>query len=272
MTNAAVSSKSLESAKPLTRALVAPLEAPLHDESGAPLQESADAGADLEAASDRRQSQPVPRGSRGSDWSQPRVAAILEAAASCFSKRGFGATTLAEIGRELGLRKSIVHYYFASKTALVHEVQRFVMHRFLTTVREALVADGSPTERARSAFRALYRVSTDDETASGLSVEVWSARRRDPELHGQAAALDDEKRALVSSTLATVLELNAEDPQLDAVVTLALATLDGLVVARQTGDDAAARAERAFELLLRLLEPELVALRSPASAASPAAS
>ena len=56
---------------------------------------------------------------RSADWENPRVASILSAAAKCFARKGFTATTLAEIGKELGLRKSIVHYYFASKAALI---------------------------------------------------------------------------------------------------------------------------------------------------------
>jgi AcrR family transcriptional regulator len=51
---------------------------------------------------------PVEEGAapRSSDWENPRVAAILAAAAKCFARKGFSATTLAEIGKELGLRKS----------------------------------------------------------------------------------------------------------------------------------------------------------------------
>ena len=67
---------------------------------------------------------------RSADWENPRVASILSAAAKCFARKGFTATTLAEIGKELGLRKSIVHYYFASKAALIHEVQSFTYHRY----------------------------------------------------------------------------------------------------------------------------------------------
>ena len=44
---------------------------------------------------------------RSADWENPRVASILSAAAKCFARKGFTATTLAEIGKELGLRKSI---------------------------------------------------------------------------------------------------------------------------------------------------------------------
>ena len=75
---------------------------------------------------------------RSVNWSNPRVLAILETAAACFARGGFTATTLADIGRELGLRKSIVHYYFASKAALVHEVQSFAYGRYLEAIRTSL--------------------------------------------------------------------------------------------------------------------------------------
>src|SRR6188472_3575831 len=76
--------------------------------------------------------------SRSADWENPRVASILSAAAKCFARKGFTATTLAEIGKELGLRKSIVHYYFASKAALIQEVQSFSYKLTLRAIREAL--------------------------------------------------------------------------------------------------------------------------------------
>src|SRR5215208_5087493 len=95
---------------------------------------------------------------RSADWNNPRVAAILSAAAKCFARKGFSATTLAEIGKELGLRKSIVHYYFASKAALIHEVQSFTYHKYLERVKDALRSasgEGS-TARATTALQALW--------------------------------------------------------------------------------------------------------------------
>src|SRR5690349_219877 len=87
---------------------------------------------------------------RAVDWSNPRVAAILNAAAKCFARKGFSATTLAEIGKELGLRKSIVHYYFASKAALIHEVQSFASHKYLDKVREVLSTSRETSQQGRA--------------------------------------------------------------------------------------------------------------------------
>src|SRR5437773_11602010 len=97
---------------------------------------------------------------RAVDWNNPRVAAILTAAAKCFARKGFSSTTLAEIGKELGLRKSIVHYYFASKAALIHEVQAFTYNKYLDRVREVLATSKETSQqgRAMDALKSLWEV------------------------------------------------------------------------------------------------------------------
>src|SRR5512141_3327562 len=116
----------------------------------------------------KAESQENPAAPRAVDWENPRVAAILSAAAKCFARKGFSATTLAEIGKELGLRKSIVHYYFASKAALIHEVQSFTYTKYLERVRTTLGAahEGTGAARARRALEALWEALQADQTAT----------------------------------------------------------------------------------------------------------
>lgn len=193
---------------------------------------------------------------RSVDWENPRVASILTAAAKCFSRKGFTATTLAEIGRELGLRKSIVHYYFASKAALIHEVQSYAYHRYLDRVRDAIKAvGGDRSHRAEGALESLWEALHSNKANVGLSIEVWSAARRDPELKRRAAALQKESRKLVADGIADVLGGGADQMRgMEATSALILAVLNGLSVAEYLeGDEAKARdAYRTFLYLLRL--------------------
>src|SRR6478609_9806462 len=150
----------------------------------------------------RLQSEQVPRGEfpRSVNWSNPRVAAILDAAAQCFSSRGFTATTLADIGKELGLRKSIVHYYFASKGALVHEVQRLAQARHHQIVRQAIGEgpDGGSAQRLAEVFRELWPRLAGSPDVRGLLIELWGEGRRDTDLSRVAAAsAEDVHRLLV---------------------------------------------------------------------------
>jgi AcrR family transcriptional regulator len=194
---------------------------------------------------------------RAVDWENPRVAAILTAAAKCFSRSGFSATTLAEIGKELGLRKSIVHYYFASKAALIHEVQSFTYRKFLDRVREATASAGDATgaARARRALEALWEAMQADQTASGLNIEVWSAARRDPELKRRAAMLQQDQRQIIDEVIASGGEA-AKRPNLEGLPVLTQAVMNGLSIS-ECIEDSPEQAKKAYETFLYLLDQTL---------------
>ena len=189
---------------------------------------------------------------RSADWENPRVASILSAAAKCFARKGFTATTLAEIGKELGLRKSIVHYYFASKAALIHEVQSFTYHRYLDRLKEAIRnGDGSP-QQATDALRALWDAIQSNKTGTGLNIEVWSAARRDAELKRRAAGLQRDARQVVRDAVAGT----SKSQRSEALATLVLAVLNGLSVTEYLEGDEL-KAKEAYEAFLGLLQHAL---------------
>lgn len=211
---------------------------------------------DVEAATDLAAPSENESAPRAVDWNNPRVAAILEAAAKCFARKGFSATTLAEIGKELGLRKSIVHYYFASKAALIHEVQSFSYHQYLDGVREAIKTggEGNSADRGISALRSLWGALKQNRTSLWLNIEVWATARRDEELRRRAAALHKDSRALVAEGVGDVLGGDASllKDRMDSVSSLILGVLNGLSVAEYLeGEDS--KADEAYELFLILL-------------------
>jgi AcrR family transcriptional regulator len=198
------------------------------------------------------------------DWNNPRVAAILEAAAKCFSRKGFSATTLAEIGKELGLRKSIVHYYFASKAALIHEVQSYTYFKYLERVRSAVRTELHPGERSARGVMALWDAAGDGNV--GLNIEVWSASRNDDELKRRAAGLQKEKRKLVAQSIADML---GADPSRirESLCTLVLSVLNGLTVCEYVEGENA-KAQEAFDIFVSLLRAGLQNLDTPQPQAS----
>jgi len=190
---------------------------------------------------------------RAVDWGNPRVAAILNAAAKCFARKGFSSTTLAEIGKELGLRKSIVHYYFASKAALIHEVQSFTYNKYLDKVREVLSTSKETSQqgRAMDALKSLWEVRS--ATNVGLNIEVWSASRNDPELRRRAAALLAEKRRMITDGITAALGTDSlQQVRTEALAMLILSVLDGLSVASYIEDESA-KTDDAYRLFLYLL-------------------
>lgn len=237
----------------------------------------------------RGYSEPVARGGfpRAVNWSNPRVAAILDAAAQCFSSRGFTATTLADIGKELGLRKSIVHYYFKSKATLVEEVQSFAYSSYIemienalfSTPRERVGIEGPVSEPPASAERAVgsHRASASDDSVRrsgglsaglkqlwddfkhqgairGLNLELWSEGRRNDELALRAQTLEAEAHRLIKTYILETKPTPVQNEiEADDLATLTLAILDGLNV-REEREGPNLRTTRAFESFLKLLD------------------
>lgn len=214
----------------------------------------------------RLQSERVPVGEfpHSVNWGNPRVAAILEAAAHCFSQRGFTATTLADIGRELGLRKSIVHYYFTSKATLVQEVQSFAYGRYLQVIRSALAGAGlsispesgvilTPADSGglTKGLRSLWSSLRQNRSIRGLNLELWSEGRRNEELASRAETLEAEAHALVRDHFLGNTRMTPE--QADDLATLTLAILDGLNV-REEREGSTERTTRAFSRFLEMLD------------------
>jgi AcrR family transcriptional regulator len=193
----------------------------------------------------------TPTGGRTVDWENPRVAAILMAAAKCFARKGFSATTLAEIGKELGLRKSIVHYYFASKAALIHEVQSFTYRKYLEQVRESIASGAEGGSQA--ALQSLWDAMQSSKTATGLNIEVWSAARRDDELKRRAAELQQDAQKLIGEAVSGALGIDQQRfTRLDQLSRLLLAVVNGLSVSESLDGDEV-KAKQTYDLFLEIL-------------------
>ena len=196
--------------------------------------------------------EPIPEsGRRRVDWTKPRVAAILGAAAKCFARSGFETTT-AEIAKELNVPKSIIYHYFDNKDALIQEVQRYAYKQHLERVQQVLAEASRVTSRAADLMRALWK----DKSTRNISFDigVWSALRNDEIVRRQAIELQREHRRIVAENVARALGIEGADPErTEPLTTLIMSTLTGLAIhAFIEGDES--RANEAHELLMSLLD------------------
>ncbi|RMF18631.1 MAG: TetR/AcrR family transcriptional regulator, partial [Candidatus Dadabacteria bacterium] len=63
---------------------------------------------------------------------------ILDAALTCFNQNGYQNTSLADIAREAGVSKGLVHYHFESKENLALAVEQDVIDRLFRRVVETI--------------------------------------------------------------------------------------------------------------------------------------
>ncbi len=156
---------------------------------------------------------------------------IVRAAFEVLANQGSHAASIKEIAKAAGVAPGLVHYYFATKEALIVEVVRSCCEQFRVDMASVeLPAD--PVERTRLLFawsreRAMaqsgwYKVLTD-LTAMSL---------RDPALAQELAQLTREMRAhLAGLVLGVTSSLNEPLPVgAEGLAAVLMAASDGLVV------------------------------------------
>ena len=89
---------------------------------------------------------------------EERRGEILAAAKKVFARKGYHATTIAEIAKEAKLSYGSIYWYFDSKDALFHELMESEGQALRRHVHEALAtpAAGSPEAPFRAAVQATF--------------------------------------------------------------------------------------------------------------------
>jgi AcrR family transcriptional regulator len=101
-----------------------------------------------------------------------RRAEILRAALRAFRDKGYHATTLDDIARRLGVRKTALYHYFPDKEAILFECHRESLAEVERHLREARQRHAEAPEQLRYAIREHVRVMTDTLEGSPLAFEV----------------------------------------------------------------------------------------------------
>jgi len=87
------------------------------------------------------------RGHRVQDpeHAEARRREVLLAAARCFARNGYDATTLDHIAEEMGTTKGLIYYYFSKKEEVYAEIRATAIRDAIQRL-EAIVAAGGPPE------------------------------------------------------------------------------------------------------------------------------
>jgi len=96
------------------------------------------------------------------------VAAALDA----FGTRGYGATSLDDLARDLGVRKQTILYWYPSKEALLDAAIDRVAAEVSRRLERAVVGDASGFGRVEAVVRAMFRLAARHPSMLGFLREV----------------------------------------------------------------------------------------------------
>lgn len=92
---------------------------------------------------------PGPSGRAARRATQEKLDLLLERAAALIAQQGYQATSIRDVGRELGASLAGMYYYFASKEDLLYQIQYRTFAALLAAQQEIAAQPGSPEERFR---------------------------------------------------------------------------------------------------------------------------
>jgi len=96
----------------------------------------------------------------------------LRAALDAFGTRGYGATSLDDLARELGIRKQTILYWYPSKEALLDAAIDRVAAEVTVRLERAVAGAEPGFERVEAIVRAMFRLAARHPTMLGFLREV----------------------------------------------------------------------------------------------------
>ena len=200
---------------------------------------------------------------RHSDWQNPRVVQILDAASRCFSRDGLANTTVQEIAQEAGLTKSMIHYYFESKQVLILELQAFVHERYFRRVQHKLevLAAASPEQRLQETLWETFDIVNEKQFLR-LQLELMAEAGRDPYMKSRMQLAQERAREFIELGAEQVVNASAGTPiRLPrSLAFLISSTIQGLRIQEFLADDDEL-ARKAFGLFVAMLTGAMVQAR-----------
>lgn len=130
-----------------------------------------------------------------------RRAAVVEAAAELFARKGFEGVSMRDIARRAGMLSGSLYYHFPSKDDLFAEVHAAAIARIHARLDAALEGLRDPWDRLEAALAAHLEGLLGQEDAAGLLSPEFPADRADlgRALAAQRDAYEARLRALVEA-------------------------------------------------------------------------
>lgn len=139
---------------------------------------------------------------------------IMEAAGDCFARRGFHATTTAEICTAAGMSPGNLFHYFASKNAIIEAIAEEEWRD--TAAYFAAIDEDTPDPlEAVLSFLDVVMVFAADRSYSRLALEVAAETLRNPAVGTSVAAGDAAMRDGLAALLRQAVARGQIDPDLD---------------------------------------------------------
>jgi TetR/AcrR family transcriptional regulator, cholesterol catabolism regulator len=181
---------------------------------------------------------------------------IYEVAERLFSERGYHATTMREIARELAIEGGSLYSHISGKQELLYAIVLRGSEQFLQSARDTIAAAGSARVRLRELMRRHLAIMTESTPRAIVHFHEW--RHLEPEHQATIRARRDEYESYVRQIIrdgVVASEFAPHDERLVGLYVLSLLNWTYQWYAPGGTWNAHELADQFFDLLARGLEP-----------------
>lgn len=155
---------------------------------------------------------------------------ILDAAQAVLAREGFSGTTIANVAREAGVSRGLLHYYFEDKEDLLAQMLRRSTEDSWEIVRSIMAGAESREDFADKITRAMRKFSQENPGALSLLAEGLAVSRTHPRIQAELTALHREGQEILTTEFRAWkvdkrIEVSAPP---SGLATILIALLDGL--------------------------------------------
>jgi TetR/AcrR family transcriptional regulator, repressor for uid operon len=182
---------------------------------------------------------------------------ILEAAVTCFAKRGFHATSTSQICKQADMSPGNLFHYFPTKDAIIQAIAE--EDRRETAAALAAIAEAPNVVSAILALAQQELRAATDPVYRAISIEVAAEATRNPAVAAMFAINDKSARAALVALLQRGVALGQIEPdlELDHAASWLIALMEGAVgrAALDQGFDDTTQFATLSRLITRFLTP-----------------
>lgn len=122
---------------------------------------------------------------------------ILDCAIKLFAEKGYSATSIRDIAKEVGITVPNIYYYFGSKEGLYQHILETTMEGFSKKVQSGVSANASLRDQLVAMTKGKYRFIEEHPDLMRIFFREWFARE------GATSSAEETKPAILQS-LATM--------------------------------------------------------------------
>lgn len=161
--------------------------------------------------------------------------ALLEAAAGCFAKAGYDATSMEDVAAAADVSKGSLYDYFAGKEDLFYGVFEWRQQRLAESASAQFLPELPPAEQILRGVDVAVTAMAAEIALYPVSLEVWAAAARS----GTRGRFGDAMRALYSryrALFAALLRSGQDagefvaDAEVDKLAAVLVGAIDGLLL------------------------------------------